>query len=98
LPSAIEQVQREFGERGLAVLALSIQEPRERVAAWASDHPTTFTVLLDTEGRVTRRYEVTATPTVFIISRDGRLVGKALGTKDWTSERGRALLTALTGT
>jgi peroxiredoxin len=91
-------VHREFGERGLAVLAISIQEPRERVATWASDHRTTFTVLLDAEGSVTQRYEVTATPTVFIVGRDGRLLGKALGTKDWTSERGRALLTALTGT
>jgi peroxiredoxin len=91
-------VSREFGERGLAVVAISIQEPRERVAAWVSDHRTTFTVLLDPEGSVTQRYGVTATPTVFIVGRDGRLLGKALGTKAWASDRGRALFTALTGT
>jgi peroxiredoxin len=91
-------VHREFGGRGLAVVAVSIQEPRERVAAWVADHRTTFTVLLDSEGSVTQKYQVTATPTVFIVGRDGRLLGKALGTKPWMSERGRALFTALTGT
>jgi hypothetical protein len=46
---------------------------------------------------VTSEYEVTATPTVFVLSREGKLVGKALGNKAWTSERGRALLGRLTG-
>jgi hypothetical protein len=56
-----------------------------------------FTILLDPSGAVSRDYEVTATPTVFVLSREGRLVGKALGNKAWTSERGRALLARLTG-
>ena len=46
---------------------------------------------------MTRDYEVTATPTVFVLSKEGKLVGKALGNKAWTSERGRALLTRLIG-
>jgi peroxiredoxin len=96
LPSAIEQVYREFGEQGLAVMAISIREPRDRVGAWVAAHGTTVTVLLDAEGRVTQQYEVTVTPTVFIVGRDGRLLGKAIGTRAWTSDRGRALLTALT--
>jgi hypothetical protein len=33
---------------------------------------------------------------VFLVARDGRVVGKALGTKAWNSDAGRALLTALT--
>src|SRR5262249_13030102 len=97
LPSAIERVQREFGERGLAVLAISNQEPRGGVAAWASGHPPTFPVLLRTSGPVIQREGVHPSPTVFILRRGPRLLAQALGTKDWTSTRGRALLTALTG-
>ena len=91
-------MHREFGAQGLAVVAISIQEPRERVGAWVADHGTTFTVLLDPDARVTQQYQVTGTPTVFIVGRDGRLLGKALGTKPWTSPQGRALLAALTRT
>ncbi|OLC16846.1 MAG: hypothetical protein AUH29_03775 [Candidatus Rokubacteria bacterium 13_1_40CM_69_27] len=97
MPSTIERVHREFKDKGLAVVAISIQEPPDRVAAWVKTHNTSFTVLLDADGSVTRQYEVTATPTVFIVGRDGTLLGKALGTKAWTSDTGRALLQALAG-
>ena len=67
------------------------------VARWATGKALSFTILLDPSGAVTRDYEVTATPTVFVLSREGMLVGKALGNKAWTSERGRALLARLIG-
>ena len=67
------------------------------VARWAKDKTLSFTILSDPSGAVTHDYEVTATPTVFVLSREGKLVGKALGNKAWTSERGRALLSRLTG-
>jgi peroxiredoxin len=96
LPSEIEQVHRRYRDR-LTVLAIDIQEPRETVAAWAKEKRVSFTILLDPSGAVSNRYEVTATPTVFLVSRDGKLVAKALGTKAWTSDKGRALLDRLTG-
>ena len=55
-------------------------------------------VVLDQPGAHTRAWGVTATPTSFLVGRDGKLVGKAFGTKAWMGERGRALLTALLGT
>ena len=78
-------------------MAINIQESREKVATWMKDKPLSFTILLDATGAVTGDYEVTATPTVFVLSREGKLVGKALGNKAWTSEQGRALLTRLIG-
>lgn len=95
MPSTIEQVHREYGPRGLSVLAIDMQEDRARVEAWVREKRTTFPVLLDSAGRVTGVYEVTATPTVLVLSRRGRIVGKAIGTKAWTSPRGRAVLEAL---
>ena len=96
MPSDIEQVQRRYGDR-LAVVAIDIQESRDTVAKWAKDKPVSFTILLDPTGATTGAYEVTATPTVFVLSREGKLVGKALGNKPWTSPQGRALLDRLIG-
>jgi AhpC/TSA family protein len=67
------------------------------VTRWAKDKRLSFTILLDPSGATSRDYEVTATPTVFVLSGNGKLVGKALGNKPWASERGHALLTRLTG-
>lgn len=77
------------------MLAIDIQESRATVEQWVKQSGVSFTVLLDGDGAVTRQYGVTVTPTVFILGRDGKLHGKALGTKDWRSPAGRALLEAL---
>jgi phosphoribosylformimino-5-aminoimidazole carboxamide ribonucleotide (ProFAR) isomerase len=95
LPSAIEQIHREYKDRGLVIVAIDMEEGRDKVARWVKDKRMSITVLLDPTGRTTRAYEVTATPTVFIVGRDGKMVAKALGTKDWTGPRGRAFLEAL---
>jgi len=79
------------------VVAVNIQESRETVAQWARNQPVSFTILLDPDGVVAAAYEVTATPTVFVLSREGTLVGKALGSKPWNSAPGHALLGRLTG-
>jgi peroxiredoxin len=89
-------VHRRYKDR-LTVLAIDMEETREKVAAWVKAKNTSFTVLLDPSGAVSSRYEVTATPTVYVVSRDGKLIAKALGTKPWTSPAGRALLDRLTG-
>ncbi len=86
---------REHKDQGLSVLAINIQESRDDVAKWVREKKTTTTVLLDPDGAVVTQYGVTATPTSFIVTRDGRMVGKALGNKTWTSDRGRAMLRAL---
>ncbi len=95
MPSTIEQVHEDLKARGLAVVAISIQERRETVRRWVDTHLVSFTVLLDPDGRTTADYGVTATPTVFLVAPDGTLRGKALGMMPWTSTTGRALLEAL---
>jgi hypothetical protein len=37
-------------------------------------------------------YGVTATPTVFVIGRDGLVLGRAIGRRPWVAAEGRALL------
>jgi hypothetical protein len=91
----MERVGRDFGPRGLAILAINLGEGREIVARYARGKGLTSTVLLDPAGVAGRAYRVTATPTVFVVGRDGRLVAKALGTMEWTGPAGRAFLEAL---
>ena len=95
LPAAIEKVVRERRGQPFAVLAVNIEEPRDLVAGYVKKAGVTAPVLLDADGRVTRDYRVRATPTTFVIGRDGRLVAWAAGTRDWDGKAGRALLDAL---
>lgn len=95
LPSTIAQVQREYKDQGLVVYAVNIEEGKRTVGSWVEKNKLTLPVLLDPPGDASGAYQVTATPTVYLIGRDGKLVAKALGTKPWTSEQGRALLSYL---
>jgi cytochrome c biogenesis protein CcmG/thiol:disulfide interchange protein DsbE len=95
LPSTIEQVHQEFNQKGLTVLAVNVQENRDRVAHWVEGKNVTSLVLLDADGAVARLYGVTGTPTVVLIGRQGELIGRAVGSREWTGEQGRGLFEAL---
>ena len=88
-------MHKEFGPKGLSILLINIQERRDTAARWAKEKGITPRVLLDPDGSVTGAYRVTATPTVVLIGRDGKMVGRAIGMRAWTSPAGRALLSAL---
>jgi len=95
LPSTIERVHQELRDLGLVVLAINLGEKPDLVAGWVKSHGVTSTVLLDAKGEVAKKYDIAYTPTVFLVDRGGKLVGKAIGERQWTAEQGRALLRAL---
>ena len=95
MPSTIEQLHREYRPRGLVVLAVNMEEPPETVAAWVRSHPVSMDVLLDPPGVAARAWAVTATPSTFLVDREGRLVARAVGTRPWTEPEGRAVIEAL---
>ena len=77
------------------MVAINIQEGREKVAAWVRDKGVTVRVLLDRDGAVAAAYRVTGTPTVIVVGRDGRMVARAVGPRDWRGDKGSALIKAL---
>ena len=95
LPVGVERISRERKAQPFTVLAVNIEEPRDLVASWVKGAGLTMPVLLDYDGAVARDYRVTATPTIYLIGRDGRLVARAAGTREWDGPAGRALLDAL---
>ena len=95
MPSAIEQLHRDLSPRGLSILAVDIQESRGTVAAWARETKVTFPIVLDTHGDVIGRYGVLATPTVFLIDRQGRQVGRVVGPRDWSTPLAKSLIDTL---
>jgi peroxiredoxin len=56
-----------------------------------------FPLLIDVEARVAGSYGVSSHPETFIINREGKIVGRALGDKDWASRSMRNLIQHLLG-
>ncbi|PYM92459.1 MAG: hypothetical protein DME04_15590 [Candidatus Rokuibacteriota bacterium] len=95
MPSTVERIQQEFRDQGLVVLAINLGEDRGMLANWVNSRNVTSTVLLLDDPALGRTYAITATPTVYLVDRDGKLVGKAIGTRPWSGDKGRAILRAL---
>jgi peroxiredoxin len=91
----MEQVQKEFNQNGLTVLAVNVQEHRDLVANWVEGKNVTSLILLDTDGAVAQLYGVTGTPTVVLIGRQGEMIGRAIGSREWTGKKGRGLFEVL---
>jgi len=98
MPS-IEKLHREFGPYGLAVVAVSIDDPgsERRILDFVKEYGLTFEVLHDPAKVTSRNYQVTGYPETFVIARDGTIRRKVIGATDWSSESSRALVRELLG-
>jgi hypothetical protein len=82
--------------KGLEVLLIDFREDPEVVQKTVEEQKYVAPVLIDRTGDVTGRvYGVFGPPTVYLIDRPGRLVGRAVGPRPWDSPAGRKLLTDL---
>ena len=79
----------------MTVLLVDIREDRKKVAQAVAERGYVAPVALDRDGAVSDAYGVHATPTTFLVARDGTIVGRAIGPRAWTGPDGRALFQAL---
>jgi cytochrome c biogenesis protein CcmG/thiol:disulfide interchange protein DsbE len=91
----LERLHREFASRGLAILGINARESKEAVSRYAKELGLTFRLVLDPDGKINTLYGVIGLPTTFVVGRDGRAVGLAIGPREWGSAPARALLQAL---
>lgn len=76
----IEAIQREFGPRGLRIVAVSVDEGEDDpVRAFAQEKGATFEIGRDPEGSVRRLYQSMGVPESYLISADGHLLARQFG-------------------
>lgn len=95
---AMERLYRELAPDGFELLALSVDKDPSEVAVFRDRMGITFPILLDTDEAVSRLYQTTGYPESLLVDREGRLVERYVGPREWDDrlyvERIRALLEA----
>ena len=79
----MEKLHREFGGKGLMILAVNFRESSEQVRDFLKKHQLTFTTLLDPKGKVFELYRAWSLPATTIVNKKGQAVGKVIGYRDW---------------
>jgi thiol-disulfide isomerase/thioredoxin len=76
----IEAIQKEFGPRGLRIVAVSVDEgDDDPVEAFVRENGATFEIGRDPDGSVRRLYQGIGVPESYLISADGRLLVRQFG-------------------
>ena len=73
------------------MVAINMQESDAQVKAFFERLKLSFTALLDSNGEVAAAFAVNALPTTFILDKEGRIVGAAIGPREWDSRASIAL-------
>ena len=92
----MERLAAHFRGRAFQLLAVSQDEDgREKVAEFARELGLSFPVLLDPKRQVGERFGVWGYPETFVIDRNGYVVERVIGPRDWDSPASIAALEAL---
>ncbi len=85
MPS-MEKLYQELKGEDFELLAISVDESgAEAVKPFMDKHKLGFPVLLDTMGEIKNLYQATGIPESFIIDKDGIIVEKIIGPRDWAA-------------
>jgi len=90
-----ERLHREFAAQGLSVVGINAREGTAAVRGYAKELGLTFPLVLDAKGEINAAYGVIGLPATFLIGRDGRAVGRAVGPRDWGSASAKGIIQAL---
>jgi peroxiredoxin len=98
MPS-MEKLYARLRERDFELVAVSEDEEGRRVVEpFVAEMKLSFPVLIDPEHQVGDRYGVWGYPESFVIDRNGHVVERVIGPRDWAAAEHVARLEALIGT
>jgi peroxiredoxin len=82
---AMEKLWQKFKQEDFVILAVDLRERKEKINSFVKTNGYTFPVLLDSMGAVANTYGIRAIPTTYLLDSEGRIVGRALGARDWAT-------------
>ena len=90
MPS-MQKLHRRFKDKNFVMVAINSQETDTQVKSFLNKYKLSFTALLDSSGEVGTWFDVNAFPTTFVLDKEGRIIGRALGPREWDSQASVAL-------
>ncbi len=84
MPS-MQRLWEQLKDRDFVLLAVDVGEDEETVFGFtlSLDVPIEFPLLLDRQGNIVAEWPVRGLPTTFLVDRNGRIVYRAVGGREW---------------
>jgi len=81
----VDDIDHEFADRGLVVLAIDVGESKKTVRKYLADHPRSCRIVLNDDTNLAAMYAANVYPIYVVIDRDGDIAGTQRGA---SGERG----------
>jgi peroxiredoxin len=89
----LQKLWESMEKKGFMLLAIAIDRTgKKQVEDYIERFHYTFPVLLDPEGKVRNSYLVQGIPTTYLIGKDGKFSGVAIGARNWISQEIKSIL------
>ena len=77
--SLVDDIAKEFSDRGLLVLAVDVLEPDQTVKKYLAEHPRSVPVVLTKDTNLAAMYNAQSYPIYVVVDRDGNIAGEQRG-------------------
>jgi cytochrome c biogenesis protein CcmG/thiol:disulfide interchange protein DsbE len=86
--SMVDDVAKEFADKGLIVLAVDVLEPDQKVRKYLAEHPRSVPVVLTKDTNLAAMYNAQSYPIYVVIDRDGNIAAEQRGAAGDAALRG----------
>jgi cytochrome c biogenesis protein CcmG/thiol:disulfide interchange protein DsbE len=77
--SMVDEVAKEFADKGLIVLAVDVLEPDQKVKKYLAEHPRSVPIVLTRGTNLAAMYNAQSYPIYVVVDRDGNVAGEQRG-------------------
>jgi len=90
MPS-MERLHQKLSGKDFAMVTVNIKETASQVKDFFEKQKLTFTALMDITGEVSTEFGIRAIPTTFILDKNGQILGRIAGPREWDSKEALAM-------
>ncbi len=94
IPS-LKKLQVTYRKKGLVVIGIASDRSLKQIKNFLKKHALNYTVLIDSDIKITHKYKVFALPTSFLIDRRGRIVKKFIGAFQFNDKEIKEIIDSL---
>jgi len=94
MPS-MEKLHQKLSGKDFAMVTVNIKETASQVKNFFEKQKLTFTALMDITGEASTEFGIRAIPTTFILDKNGQIIGRIDGPREWDSQELVALFEQL---
>jgi cytochrome c-type biogenesis protein len=89
---AMQKLYEEADKEQFVMLAVNAKQKRDVIKAFADENGYTYPILMDPNYKVSGKYRVRAIPVTYLIDKEGNIIGRVVGGREWTWEEIEPLL------